>query len=149
MSTNRSKGRSSLCSFTFAAGRHCRTLECGAITLRALCAPVSVPSVVNPFPRSRPSPISAKRFCLSGFHALTDFLRLQIGAKARLSDWHRTHLLPPNRTQSTLTTAPPPPFRRCSGGSSESVWQLFGSDPLQPNSETVLLDSAVRWSTSA
>jgi len=37
MSTNRSKGRSSLCSFTFAAGRHCRTLECGAITLRALC----------------------------------------------------------------------------------------------------------------
>ena len=105
MSTNRSKDRSSLCSFTFAAGRHCRTLECGAITLRGLCAPVSVPSVVNPFPRSRPSPISAKRFCLSGFHALTDFLRFQIGAKARLSDWHRTHLLPPNRTQSTLTTA--------------------------------------------
>ena len=116
MSTHRSNDRSSLCSFTFAAGRHCRTLECGAITLRALCAPVSVPSVVNLFPRSRPSPISAKRFCLSGFHALTDFLRFQIGAKARLSDWHRTHLLPPNRTQSTLTTAPPPPFHRCSGG---------------------------------
>ena len=37
MSTHRSNDRSSLCSFTFAAGRHCRTLECGAITLRALC----------------------------------------------------------------------------------------------------------------
>ncbi len=60
MSANRSKDRSSLCSFTFTDGRHCRTLECGAITLRALCAPVSVPSVVNLFPRSRPSPISAK-----------------------------------------------------------------------------------------
>jgi len=132
MSTNRSKGRSSLCSFTFAAGRHCRTLECGAITLRALCAPVFVPSVVNLFPRSRPSPISAKRFCLSGFHALTDFLRLQIGAKARLSDWHRTHLLPPNRTQSTLTTAPPPPFRRCSGGLQTGTAMAASVPPRHP-----------------
>ncbi len=62
MSTNRSNDRSPLSSFTFVDGRHCRTLECGAITLRALCAPVSVPSVVNLFPRSRPSPISAKTF---------------------------------------------------------------------------------------
>ncbi len=31
MSTNRSKDRSSLCSFTFADGRHCRTLECGGL----------------------------------------------------------------------------------------------------------------------
>ncbi len=76
MSTNRSKDRSSLCSFPFADGRHCRTLECGglpplsrlkprpstparkptAITLRALCAPVSVPFVVNLFPRSQALP---------------------------------------------------------------------------------------------
>ena len=52
MSTNRSKDRSSLCSFSVADARHCRTLECGAITLRALCAPVSVPSMVNLFPLS-------------------------------------------------------------------------------------------------
>jgi len=51
-----------LCSFTLTDTRHRRSLECGAITLRALCAPVSVPSVVNLFPRSRPSPISAKTF---------------------------------------------------------------------------------------
>ncbi len=31
MSTNRSKDRSSLCSFTFADGRQCRTLECGGL----------------------------------------------------------------------------------------------------------------------
>ena len=40
-------------------------------------------------------------------------------------------------------------LRREGTRAKESVWQLFGSDPLQPNSETVLLDSAVRWSTSA
>jgi hypothetical protein len=31
MSTNRSNDRASLCSFTFADGRHCRTLECGGL----------------------------------------------------------------------------------------------------------------------
>src|SRR5260370_38788804 len=45
--------------------------------------------------------------------------------------------------------ARPRPTRAHLAWTLESVWQLFGSDPLQPNSETVLLDSAVRWSTSA
>src|SRR5713101_7562719 len=31
MSTNRSKDRSSLCSFTFVDGRYCRTLDCGGL----------------------------------------------------------------------------------------------------------------------
>ena len=53
MPTHRSNDSPSLRSFTFADGRQRRTLQCGAITLRALCAPVSVPSVVNPFPRFR------------------------------------------------------------------------------------------------
>jgi hypothetical protein len=73
MSTTRSNDRASLCSFTLADGRHCRTLDCGGLaaafeakapaiharkesastTLCALCALLSVPSVVNPFPRSQ------------------------------------------------------------------------------------------------
>jgi hypothetical protein len=60
MSANRSKDRSFVCSFTLAGGRHCRTSECDAITLRVLCAPVSVASMVNLFPRSRLS-LSANR----------------------------------------------------------------------------------------
>ncbi len=47
MSTNRSKDRSSLCSFTFADGRQCRTLECGglaaAFEAKAPAIPTSTP----------------------------------------------------------------------------------------------------------
>ncbi len=38
MSTNRSKDRSSLCSFTFVDGRHCRTSECGGLVYLASCS---------------------------------------------------------------------------------------------------------------
>jgi hypothetical protein len=52
MSTNRSKERSSLCSFTFADGRHCRTLECGGLAAAFEAEALAIPTSARSTPAS-------------------------------------------------------------------------------------------------
>src|SRR6266852_8767033 len=98
MSTNRSKDRSSLCSFPFADGRHCRTLECGGL---AAAFEAKAPAIHARKEAHRNNALCSLcsalcALCGKSFssitRALSDFPRLQIAAKASLQTALRPRL---------------------------------------------------------
>src|SRR5229473_2126863 len=143
MSTNRSKDRSSLCSFTFVDGRHCRTLECGglvypeprraaAFEAKAPAIPTSARSTPgcsggssDPPARGRERPF--RQLCVrvrSQFRPRTPLLRCRrcsggsSDPPARGRERPFRQLCVRVRSQFRPRT-PLLPCRRCSGGSSD------------------------------
>ncbi len=118
MSTNRSKDRSSLCSFPFADGRHCRTLECGGLAAAFEAKAPAIHARKEAHRNNSPCSLCSgpRALCGKSFSSLTSACWRSRRQGYRLSPFRQ--LCVRLRTQLRPRT-PLSAVARCSGGSSD------------------------------
>ncbi len=118
MSTNRSKDRSSLCSFPFADGRHCRTLECGGLAAAFEAKAPAIHARKEAHRNNSPCSLCSglRALCGKSFSSLTSACWRSRRQGYRLSPFRQLCV----RLRSQLRPRTPlSAVARCSGGSSD------------------------------